>query len=145
MILGALGLFSCSGPRSILEIRHSHLRALALESEVEALRGEQWYRFHGAVTAEERRNRLGHYYGVAWRGPEELERLPVRLVFKYRQAATGSEVRQREVSAPAGFRGKTELQITGPGYLKGGRVVSWHLSYYRGDQLVETRQSYLWE
>ena len=144
-IFGTLGLLSCSGPRSALEIRHYHLRALAVENELEVLRGEQWYRFHGAVTAEERRNRLGHYYGIEWRGPEELEQRPVRLVFRYRQAATGSEGQQRVVSAAAGFDGKAELQITGPGYLKGGRVLSWHLSYYRGDQLVETRQSYLWK
>ena len=107
-----------------------------------APRAEQLNRFHGAVTAEERRNRLGHYYTIEWHGPEEK---PVRLVFRYRQAGAGSEIRQLEVSAPAGSKGKTELRITGPAYLEGGRILSWHLSYYRGDRLAETRQSYLWE
>ncbi|MBL47612.1 MAG: hypothetical protein CMP28_01480 [Roseibacillus sp.] len=116
-----------------------------MESGVEALRAEQWYRFHGAVTTEERRNRLGHYYTIEWRGPAELEQEPVRLVFRFRQAASGSEVRRREISAPAGLKGQAELRVIGPGYLKGGRVLSWHLSYFRGDTLVETRQSYLWE
>ena len=110
-----------------------------------APRAEQLNRFHGAVTAEERRNRLGHYYTIEWHGPEGQEEKPIRLVFRYRQAGAGSEIRQLEVSAPAGSKGKTELRITGPAYLEGGRILSWHLSYYRGDRLAETRQSYLWE
>ena len=35
-------------------------------------------------------------------GPEGQEEKPVRLVFRYRQAGAGSEIRQLEVSAPAG-------------------------------------------
>ena len=144
-IPAVLGLISCSAPRSFLEVRHYHLRSLAVVRGTDAPRAEQLHRFHGAVTAEERRNRLGHYYTVEWHGPEGQEEKPVRLVFRYRQAATGSEIRRLVVPAPSGSAGKTEFRITGPAYLKGGRVISWHLGYYRGDQLVGTRQSYLWE
>ena len=85
------------------------------------------------------------WLSVEWHGPEGQEEKPVRLVFRYRQTATGSEIRRLVVPAPSGSAGKTEFRITGPAYLKGGRVISWHLGYYRGDQLIGTRQSYLWE
>ena len=144
-ILAILGLTSCSAPRGFLEVRHYHLRSVAVVRGADAPRAEQLHRFHGAVSAGERRDRLGHYYTVEWHGPEGQEEKPVRLVFRYRQAGTGSEIRRLVVPAPSGSTGKTELRIAGPAYLKGGRVTSWHLGYYRGDQLVGTRQSYLWE
>ncbi|MEC9056676.1 MAG: hypothetical protein VX633_15295, partial [Verrucomicrobiota bacterium] len=61
------------------------------------------------------------------------------------QAKAGSEIRQLVASSPPGMKGKTELRITGPAYLKAGRILAWHLSYYRGEHLVKTRQSYLWK
>jgi hypothetical protein len=140
-----LGLISCSASRNSLEVRQYHLRSLELERDMNAPRAEQLNRFHGAVTDEERRNRLGHYYTVEWQGPEDHEGKPVRLVFRYRQAKAGSEIRQLVRSFPPGMKGKSELRITGPAYLNSGRVLAWHLSYYRGEHLVETRQSYLWE
>ena len=39
---------------------------------------------------EEREARLGDYYTVRWNGPAGTESQPVRIVFEYRQAATGS-------------------------------------------------------
>ena len=99
----------------------------------------------GAVSEEDQRNRLGHYYTIKWDGPEGRENEAVRLVFQYRQAASGSEVRQMEVKAPAGRKGHREIQVIGPSYLEGGRVLAWHLSFYRGTDLIETRQSYLWD
>ncbi len=110
-----------------------------------APRAEQLNRFYGAVTDEDRRNRLGHYYTIEWKGPEDHQEKPVRFVFRYRQAKAGSEIRQLLASSPAGTEGKIELRITGSSYLDEGRVLAWHLSYYRGEHLVETQQSYLWE
>ena len=144
-ILAFPGLISCSAPRSFLEVRHYHLRSLEMLRGLDAPRAEQLHRFHGAVTARERRNRLGHYYTVEWHGPEGQEEKPVRLVFRYRQVGTGSEIRSLVVPASSGSTGKAELRVAGPAYQEGGRVTSWHLGYYRGDQLIETRQSYLWE
>ena len=69
----------------------------------------------------------------------------MRMVFRYRQAATGSAVREIVIKAAPVVEGVAEFQVTGSDYLEGGRVLSWHISYYRGERLVETRQSYLWQ
>lgn len=146
LIFPVIGLLSCTGPKDSVQIRQFHLRSLTSDTAgVDSIRAENQKRLHGAVSAEERRNRLGHYYTIEWDGPEGSEQEPVRLVFQYRQAATGSQILRREITASAGRKGKRELQIIGPAYLEGGRVLSWHLSYYRGDRLIESRQSFLWE
>lgn len=146
VILSVLGLVSCAGPKETVSIRQYHLRVLKPDTAgVDSIRAENLKRFHGAVSQEEQRNRLGHYYTIRWDGPEGRESEPVRIVFQYRQAATGSKVLKMEVEAPAGQKGKTELQLIGPAYLEGGRVLAWHMSFYRGVDLIETRQSYLWE
>ncbi|MDG2488373.1 MAG: hypothetical protein P8M65_11740 [Roseibacillus sp.] len=140
-----LGVISCSSIENTLGFRQYHLRSLTLESEMNAPRAEQLRRFHGAVTAAEKRDRLGYYYSVQWNGPADEASEPVRIVFRYRQAATGSAIRAIVTKAPAALQGTAEFRVTGPAYLEGGRVLSWHLGYYRGERLVETKQSYLWE
>jgi len=145
-ILGALGLISCTGSKDAVDIRQYHLRALDSDTGgVDSIRAEKLKRLHGAVSAEEQRNRLGHYYTIRWDGPKGREAEPVRILFRFRQAATGSAIRQMESTSPGRRRGAVELEVTGPPYLKGGRVLSWHLSFYRGGELIETHQSYLWE
>jgi hypothetical protein len=145
-ILSVCALVSCSGSKETFHVRQFHLRALKPETAgVDSIRAEIQKRFHGAVSEEEKRNRLGHYYTIKWDGPEGREKEAVRLVFQYRQAATGSKVHQMEVRAPAGRKGYRELQLIGPAYLEGGRVLAWHMSFYRGTELIDTRQSYLWE
>ena len=70
---------------------------------------------------------------------------PVRLVFDYRQAATGRAVRRMEVDLPGTRKGAVEFQVIGEQYLKSGRVLAWKLEFYRGGKLVETHRSYLWD
>lgn len=144
-LLGVCGLVSCGSPE-VLEIREYHLRALDADTGgVDSLQAEKLMRLHGAVSVEEQRQRLGHYYTVRWNGPEGREAEPVRLIFRFRQAATGRAVRRMELEGPAGRQGSVEFQIIGAPYLEGGGVLAWHLSYYRGGDLVATQQSYLWE
>ena len=140
-----LGVISCSSTNSILDFRHYHLRSLEVDGEVSVPRAEQLRRFHGAVTTKEKRDRLGYYYRVEWNGPVDEAREPVRMVFRYRQAATGSAIREIVKESPPTLQGELDFQVTGESYLQGGRILAWHLSYYRGAHLVETRQSYLWE
>jgi hypothetical protein len=119
-ILSVCALVSCVGSKETFHVRQFHLRALKPETAgVDSIRAEIQKRFHGAVSEEEKRNRLGHYYTIKWDGPEGR--------------------------APAGRKGYRELQLIGPAYLEGGRVLAWHMSFYRGTELIDTRQSYLWE
>jgi hypothetical protein len=136
---------SCGGPQEILEIKEFHLKEVdpALD-ESEVVRGEELKRLYGAVTPAERRDRLGHYYTMGWNGPAGREREPVRMVFEYRQAATGSKILRMEQSFEGTAKGTAEFHVKGPAYHEGGRVLAWRLSMYRGAELVETKRSYMW-
>ena len=140
-----LGLVSCGGPREVMEVKEFHLKEVDPKLEAsEVVRGEELKRLHGAVTPEERRNRLGHYYSMRWDGPAGRESEPVRMVFEYRQAVTGSKVLHMEQTLPGAARGTAEFHVNGPAYQKGGRVLSWRVRMYRGGDLVDTKRSYMW-
>jgi len=144
--LGVLGLVSCGVPEGAVRIKQYHLRAVGDDpAGVAPLRAERRKRLHGAISEAEQRERLGHYYAVRWDGPPGREREAVRLVFDYRQAATGDEVRRLEIERPGTGEGVAEFRVTGPAYLRGGRVLAWRLRFFRGGELVETHRSYLWE
>ncbi len=132
--------------KDAVHIKQFHLREIGFNvDDVESLRADRQKRLYGAVTKEEQRNRLGHYYIVRWDGPKGRESEPVRLVFDYRQAATGRAVRRMEVDLPGTRKGVVEFQVIGDQYLKSGRVLAWKLDFYRGGERLETHRSYLWD
>lgn len=144
--LGALMLVSCGGPREVVAVKQFHLRSVeARPGESEVVRGEKLKRLHGAVSAADRRNRLGEYYTIRWDGPPGRESEPVRLVFDYRQAGSASKVLTMEQELPGTASGTAEFQVTGTAYQEGGRVLSWRLRFFRSGELEETRRSYMWE
>ena len=108
-------------------------------------RAERLHRLHGAVSEDERDARRGHYYMVEWDGPRGTEELPVRIVLEYQQGRTGDRILRQEQEFPPGRKGKAEFVINGEAYLEGGRVLAWRLLLYRGEELVATRKSYLWD
>lgn len=135
-----------SGGKDAVHIKQFHLREIGFNvDDVESLRADRQKRLYGAVTKEQQRNRLGHYYTIRWDGPKGRESAPVRLVFDYRQAATGRAVRRMEVDLPGTRKGAVEFQVVGEQYLKSGRVLAWKLDFYRGGELIETHRSYLWD
>lgn len=141
----ALGPVSCGGPGEVLEVKEFHLKEVDPDrGESEVVRGDELKRLYGAVTPEERRDRLGQYYSMRWSGPEGREAEPVKLVFEYRQAATGSRILRMEQNFPGTERGNAEFHVNGPAYQRGGRVLAWRLQMFRGEDLVETRRSYMW-
>jgi hypothetical protein len=144
--LGVMVIVSCGGTQEVLEVKQFHLRKTETNREEnEVVRGEKLKRLHGAVSATERRERLGHYYTVHWAGPSGRESEPVRLELDYQQAATGSKVISLVQELAGTAQGSTEFQVTGPAYQKGGRVLAWQVRLYRGGELVGTRRSYLWD
>jgi len=150
ILIGFLLVGSCASPRQVLEVKQFHLRDASISegvdrSEAEVIRGEKLRHFYGAVTAEERQGRLGDYYSVSWEGPEGTEGEEVRLVFDYRQAATGSAIKTMEQQFPGKRSGTCEFVLNGESYARGGRVLAWRVQFYRGSNLVGTRHSYLWE
>ena len=143
-------MVSCGGPRPVLEIDQFHLRDsssedgyLPFEDQVE--KADRIKRLYGAVSAEERKERLGDYYTVRWNGPLEHENEEIRIVFDYRQAATGSAIKSMEQRLPAASKGACEFIVNRESYRKGGRVLAWRVRYYRGGELIVTKRSYLWD
>lgn len=107
-------------------------------------RNEKLRRLHGAVSMEERRNLLGQYFTIEWNDDAIGE--PVTITFEYQQGATGSRVKtqHREFSGDR-TSGSTEIRVIGDDYFNGGRVLAWRATLLRGDRVVASRKSYLWQ
>jgi hypothetical protein len=145
-LLLILCLGACS-TRSSLKVDSFFMRDLSTPATDEPMvRMEKLRRLHGALTAEERNGRLGHYYTMHWSDPAGAGKGEVEIVFEYQQGTTASQIKrqwQRFSSSDSG--GKAEFRVTGNDYLKGGRVLAWKATLKRADREIAKRHSYLWE
>lgn len=108
------------------------------------VRMEKARRLSGAVSMEERRNRLGQYYTMTWHDAASAGE--VSVIFQYQQGATASRVKRMVRNFPAtDSSGKAEFAIIGDDYFKNGRVLAWKATLQRGKTIIATRQSYLWQ
>lgn len=105
---------------------------------------EKARRLHGAVSMAERRGKLGQYFTLIWKDPAGEG--AVELIFQYQQGATASRVKRmvREFD-PAQSHGTAEFAVIGEDYFKGGKVLAWKATLQRGQRVIATRQSYLWQ
>ena len=127
-----------------LKVRQFHPRETdpADKKKAQMVRGEQMYRLKGAVTLEERKERLGDYYTVTWKA---IKSRPTRVVMDYQQAATGAKILQQSHNiAPGATGGKVEFSVIGSDYNNGGRVLSWRIRLMQGDSTIAEKRSYLW-
>jgi hypothetical protein len=118
------------------------------ETDEKMIRMEKLRRLHGALTAAERNDRLGHYYTMHWSDPAGAGKGKgeIEIVFEYQQGSTASQVkRQWQRFASSDRSGKAEFRVTGDDYLKGGRVLAWKATLKRGGREIAKRHSYLWE
>ncbi len=110
------------------------------------IRAEKNRILHGAVSMEERAQRLGQYYTVLWSDRDGAGSGEVEVFFEFQQGKTGSLVKKRTSTFAAGDdSGKTVFSVIGDDYTKGGKVLSWKISLLRGGKVLDTKQSYLWE
>lgn len=109
-----------------------------------AIAFERRYRLHGAVTGADVRARTGNYYTVFWTVADTSS--PVTLRFRYRQAATGPKIHtiEQTIERPK-HSNISEFHIIGDAYEKQGKVLAWQLELCRGNQVLATRNSYLWK
>ncbi len=145
-VAAAMVLAGCGGTENPLVVKQYTLRDASVPSMDDPMvRGEVLHRLHGAVSWSERLDRLGQYFTVLWSEPEGVGR-PAEVVFEYRQAATGDEVKRkgRRFGADA-VSGKAEFDVIGEDFRKNGRVLAWRISLRRGGEEITSRQSYLWE
>ena len=145
-LLLILCLTGCS-TRSSLEVDSFFMRDFSTtETDEKMIRMEKLRRLHGALTAAERNDRLGHYYTMHWSDPAGAGKGEIEIVFEYQQGSTASQVkRQWQRFASSDRSGKAEFRVTGNDYLKGGRVLAWKATLKRGGREIAKRHSYLWE
>ena len=107
-----------------------------------SLHFEGAYRMHGAVTALDQGQRLGHYFDFFWRAKRPAT-ITVRL--EYRQANLRALTQAREVTYP-NARGshRTEFAIIGDDFHTDGRVTAWRCLLIENGRIVAEDKSYLW-
>ena len=140
LVLLSLFFVSCVSDPMGLTVKQYHLRENMFEQNDDQMaRGEVQRLLHGAVTVEERRQKIGQYYHVIWQQPEGAVE-PVDFVFEYLQAASGSKVKRIVHKASL----DTYFTITGNDYRKNGRVLAWKVSVRQDGNTVASKQSYMW-
>ena len=145
-LLLILCLSACSN-RGSLDVDSFFMRDFSTpETDEPMVRMEKLRRLHGALTAAERNDRLGHYYTMHWSDPAGAGKGEIEIVFEYQQGSTASQIKRHWQRFAASERsGKAEFRLTGNDYLKGGRVLAWKATLKRGDREIASHRSYLWE
>jgi len=138
-------LVSCAS-KNVMEVKQFHLRSVDVESMQQApmVRGEQMHRMHGAVTFEERSQRLGQYYSVSWKNDGSTT-VPLKIVMDYQQSATGAKVLTMSKDLPGGEEaGRVEFIVSGESYRTNGRVLAWRIRMMSGSKVISEKRSYMW-
>ncbi len=147
LIAAAALLASCAAPQP-LRVKTDVVRdQLPGNRSIDPMaNNEKQRRLHGAVSMEERKQRLGQYYTIHWHHPEGRHQAPVTLTFEYQQGATASRVKTIQREFPADLAdGYAEIAIIGDDYFDNGRVLAWRVTLRRGSETIATRRSYLWQ
>ncbi len=140
------GLSACATHGdAVSKVKIQHLKPeLRPQSGDPAIEFEYKRLLHGALTADEVKNRAGNYYSVYWQVADRSQPVTVRL--EYRQTATGPKILSIEVPVDKiGRSNTTEFQITGEAFKVGGSVVSWRASVVRGKDIIASRKSAMWD
>ena len=145
-IASVLLSISCTSQKSEVDVRTYHLKDIERVSrDNKVVRAEQQKRLRGAISYSEMRSREGLYFMIDWNLRQHSGTEPIRVVFKYHQAATGAEELEMVQSfSSSKTKGSCEFAIIGDSYKKNGRVLDWRVEVYSGAKLLDSEQSYLW-
>lgn len=138
-----LALASCSTPSDVLTVKQYTLRDQ--ESSIvddPMVQNEKLRRLHGAVSVEERKQRLGQYYTVLWN--DSATKVGREIRFQYQQGGSKVKTIRRSLD-PFSSSGKEEFSIIGDNYFKNGRVLAWKIDLTADGETIASKQSYLWE
>jgi glucose/arabinose dehydrogenase len=128
-------------------VKYFHLRDLEQNPTDEPMiRMEKAHRLHGAVSMQERADRLGQYYTLRWHEADGAGQDDALVVFEYQQGATASQVKRMIKSFPsAATDGIAEFAVIGNDYRSGGKILAWKATLQRGNRVIAAQQSYLWK
>lgn len=145
-VLAVVALSSCaSKPQGFTKVKIYRLNPDARVVSVDpSIPFEQQHLLYGAVTKEERDARRGTYYTFFWNTQDVSQ--PAKLRFEYLQSATGFQKKQMVVDIEkVSHSNVTKLQITGPDFLKDGKVLAWCATLIQGGKEIAQEKSALWE
>jgi len=147
LALFALLLASCASSTKPLIVKQFQLRDQVIGSgDDQMVRMEKQRRLRGAVSMEQRRQRLGQYYTLIWSDPKGVGSGPVEVLFEYRQGGTASEIKRMSELYPASDSGGTlEFAVVGDNYFDNGKVLAWRASVLRAGEEIAVVKSYMWE
>ena len=134
----------CAGSGDPLTVKMQTLRNQNVEETDDPMvRHEKARRLYGAISMEERRQRLGQYYSILWNAEAAAEKV---ILFEYLQGKSGSRVKtmRREIE-PGTSSGEVNFNVIGDDYFNNGRVLAWKCSLISDGDVIATEQSYLWE
>ena len=146
-LLAMAFLAACTAPHDALIVKQFQLRDQNRKASDEPMvRMEKERRLRGAVSMEQRKERLGQYYTLLWADPAGAGQGGVKVIFQYQQGATASLVKRMVKTFPAAdAKGTAEFAVIGENYFKGGKVLAWKATVQRGEKELASRQSYLWQ
>lgn len=163
LLFAALMLASCTAPPKPVELVDAPVLPLSLDGNFEFRKVKRFLNQpelfqatqnetliferarvnHGALSAEERRQRQGTYFDFFWRAARPAD-LRVRL--EYRQAKLGNAVRAQEVAyQQAKGSVRTSFAVIGDSYHWNGPVTAWRCLLIENNRIVAFTQSYLWK
>ena len=163
LVTAAVLLASCAAPPRAVELPSAPVLPLALDNDFQfrkvkrfinqpatfqptqndMLKFERNRVNHGALSADERKQREGTYFDFFWRARRPAD-LTVRL--EYRQAKLGNSVRAQELYYPqAEGTVKTSFAVVGDNYHWDGPVTAWRCLLIENKRIVAFTQSYLWK
>ncbi len=145
LITSMIGFLASCSSTDVMKVRQFHLSTVdPTDRDAQMVRGEQMYRLRGAVTLEERQERLGQYYTVTWKN-NQASMGPMKIIMDYQQAATGSKNLRMSRDLPSDqTSGQVEFKVTGEAYRRGGRILAWRIRMIQGDKIISEKRSYLW-
>lgn len=145
-LLVVVGLSSCASQPETLTVASSQLRDQERDGSISPMvLMEQQRHLLGAISMEERKQRLGQYYDIHWHDEAGVGKGPVEVVFLYQQGKSGSKVKRmvKGFGAEMGA-GSVEFAVIGDDYLKNGKVLAWKAEVKRSGRVLASKQSYLW-
>ncbi len=142
-----LGLGACARQQEPLVVKQFKILDHKIDPDSDPMvRCEKQRRLHGAVSIAERNARLGVYYTLLWNDPAGAGTGDVELLFEYQQGATASLVKRLVKRFKSNeSSGEVEFAVIGDDYVKNGRVLAWKTTLRRGNRVLATQQSHLWQ
>jgi hypothetical protein len=146
-LAATLCLGACTAPPETLVVKQFLLRDQTRATGDEPMvRMEKARHLRGAVSMEERRQRLGQYYTLVWSDPKGAGLGNVEVLLQYQQGGSASRVKRMAKPFPASaVQGTAEFAVVGDDYLKNGKVLAWQATVSRGGKELASKRSYLWK